>query len=135
MLTLYAETTRVWRSANKSARSHSTTGSTHTCETHLMTKNLRVYTIDSMDILLQIVTLWYRAPELLLGSERYTLGIDMWSVGCIFAEIAVNKPLFSGDCEIDQIMKIFELVNIYAKLAILYQGWAEVSPGVCRIDT
>ena len=56
----------------------------------------------------QVVTLWYRAPEVLLGSRHYSTGIDMWSVGCIFAEMAMQgAPLFPGDSEIDQIFKIF----------------------------
>jgi cyclin-dependent kinase len=54
------------------------------------------------------VTLWYRAPEVLLGSRHYSTAIDMWSVGCIFAEMAMaGIPLFPGDSEIDQIFKIF----------------------------
>lgn len=56
----------------------------------------------------QVVTLWYRAPEVLLGSRHYSTAIDMWSVGCIFAEMAMHgHPLFPGDSEIDQIFKIF----------------------------
>ncbi|KAG6829203.1 Cyclin-dependent kinase A-1 [Tricholoma furcatifolium] len=63
----------------------------------------------------EVVTLWYRAPEVLLGSRHYATGIDMWSVGCIFAEMAMQgQPLFPGDSEIDQIFKIFrfELILI-----------------------
>jgi serine/threonine protein kinase len=48
-----------------------------------------------------VVTLWYRAPELLLGEEEYSAAIDIWSIGCIFAEIVTKKPLFSGDSELD----------------------------------
>ena len=56
----------------------------------------------------QVVTLWYRAPEVLLGSRHYSTAIDMWSVGCIFAEMVMQgHPLFPGDSEIDQIFKIF----------------------------
>ena len=44
----------------------------------------------------RVVTLWYRAPELLYGSTRYTNKIDMWSLGCIFAELLVGFPLFAG---------------------------------------
>ena len=59
----------------------------------------------------QVVTLWYRAPEVLLGSRHYSTAIDMWSVGCIFAEMVMRgNPLFPGDSEIDQIFKIFRLV-------------------------
>jgi len=60
----------------------------------------------------EVVTLWYRAPEVLLGSRHYGTAIDMWSVGCIFAEM-VNKggPLFPGDSEIDQIFRIFRVMG------------------------
>eukprot|EP01134_Creolimax_fragrantissima_P007094 CFRG7094T1 len=55
----------------------------------------------------EVVTLWYRAPEILLGAKKYSVPIDMWSVGCIFAELVTRRALFAGDCEIDQIFKIF----------------------------
>jgi cyclin-dependent kinase len=58
----------------------------------------------------QVVTLWYRAPEILLGGRQYSTGVDMWSVGCIFAEMCTRKPLFPGDSEIDEIFKIFRYV-------------------------
>eukprot|EP00826_Nyctotherus_ovalis_P018921 TRINITY_DN1574_c0_g3_i1.p1 TRINITY_DN1574_c0_g3~~TRINITY_DN1574_c0_g3_i1.p1 ORF type:complete len:230 (-),score=37.83 TRINITY_DN1574_c0_g3_i1:128-817(-) len=56
----------------------------------------------------EVVTLWYRAPEVLLGQKAYSLPVDIWSVGCIFAEMAQRKPLFAGDSEIGQIFKIFK---------------------------
>jgi len=60
----------------------------------------------------EVVTLWYRAPEVLLGSRHYSTAIDMWSVGCIFAEMAMQGvPLFPGDSEIDQIFKIFRILG------------------------
>ncbi|KAF9530825.1 Pkinase-domain-containing protein [Crepidotus variabilis] len=60
----------------------------------------------------EVVTLWYRAPEVLLGSRHYATAIDMWSVGCIFAEMAMQGvPLFPGDSEIDQIFKIFRILG------------------------
>ena len=46
---------------------------------------------------LQVVTLWYRAPEILLGTEHYSTPVDIWSIGCIFAEMTNNAPLFPGD--------------------------------------
>ncbi|KAG8920004.1 Cyclin-dependent kinase catalytic subunit, partial [Tulasnella sp. 408] len=62
---------------------------------------LRTYTHE-------VVTLWYRAPEVLLGSRHYSTAIDMWSVGCIMAEMIMKgTPLFPGDSEIDQIFRIF----------------------------
>jgi cell division cycle 2-like protein len=54
-----------------------------------------------------VVTLWYRSPELLLGTKKYSTPVDMWSVGCILAEFIRLKPLFMGKGEIDQIDKIF----------------------------
>lgn len=59
----------------------------------------------------QVVTLWYRAPEILLGAEFYSLGIDMWSIGCIFAEMAAKLPLFTGDSEIAQLYSIFRFIT------------------------
>jgi len=55
----------------------------------------------------EVITLWYRAPEILLGSATYSIPVDMWSAGCIFAELLAKKPLFPGDSEIDQLFKIF----------------------------
>ena len=49
----------------------------------------------------EVVTLWYRAPEVMLGTKIYGTGIDMWSLGCILFEIATGKPLFQGKSEID----------------------------------
>lgn len=43
-----------------------------------------------------VVTLWYRAPEILLGNDKYSKQIDMWSVGCIFAELLLRDPLLKG---------------------------------------
>ncbi|KAL2208150.1 Pkinase-domain-containing protein [Sarocladium strictum] len=65
---------------------------------------LRTYTHE-------VVTLWYRAPEILLGGRQYSTGVDMWSVGCIFAEMCTRKPLFPGDSEIDEIFKIFRVLG------------------------
>ncbi|EGT55796.1 hypothetical protein CAEBREN_10574 [Caenorhabditis brenneri] len=54
-----------------------------------------------------VVTLWYRSPELLLGTRLYSTPVDMWSVGCIMAEFILLKPLFPGRGELEQIKKIF----------------------------
>ena len=54
-----------------------------------------------------MVTLWYRAPEILLGSCHYSTPVDVWSVGCIFAEMVTQRPLFPGDSEIDELFRIF----------------------------
>jgi cyclin-dependent kinase len=54
----------------------------------------------------KVVTLWYRAPELLLGVNSYSTGIDMWSVGCIFAEMLTREPLFRAESEIGLLHKV-----------------------------
>ncbi|KAG9144507.1 hypothetical protein Leryth_010728 [Lithospermum erythrorhizon] len=57
----------------------------------------------------RVVTLWYRAPELLLGATAYGPAIDMWSAGCILAELFVGKPIMPGRTEVEQMHKIFKL--------------------------
>ncbi|KAG0531450.1 hypothetical protein BDA96_04G023800 [Sorghum bicolor] len=59
----------------------------------------------------EVVTLWYRAPEILLGARHYSTPVDVWSVGCIFAEMVNQKPLFPGDSEIDELFKIFRILG------------------------
>lgn len=59
-----------------------------------------------------IVTLWYRSPEILLGTHEYGTAVDMWSIGCIFAELLTREPLIRGKGEIDQLSKIFDLVGV-----------------------
>ena len=51
----------------------------------------------------QVATRWYRAPELLYGARKYTEGVDLWAVGCIFGELLNNSPLFPGENDIDQL--------------------------------
>lgn len=57
----------------------------------------------------RVITLWYRPPELLLGTTKYGPAVDMWSVGCIFAELLDGKPILPGKTEAEQLNKIFEL--------------------------
>jgi cyclin-dependent kinase len=59
----------------------------------------------------EVVTLWYRAPDVLLGSRKYSTPVDIWSVGCIFAEMANGRPLVAGTSESDQLEKIFRLLG------------------------
>jgi cyclin-dependent kinase len=59
----------------------------------------------------EVVTLWYRAPDVLMGSCKYSTPIDMWSVGCIFAEMASGRPLFPGSGVQDQLIKIFKVLG------------------------
>ncbi|KAJ3381707.1 cyclin-dependent serine/threonine protein kinase [Lobulomyces angularis] len=60
----------------------------------------------------EVVTLWYRAPDVLLGSKHYSTSIDIWSCGCIIAEIATGQVLFPGQSNYDQILKIFKFLGI-----------------------
>ncbi|PSS07946.1 Serine/threonine-protein kinase [Actinidia chinensis var. chinensis] len=57
----------------------------------------------------RVVTLWYRPPELLLGSTDYGASVDLWSVGCVFAELLVGRPILQGRTEVEQLHKIFKL--------------------------
>lgn len=59
----------------------------------------------------EVVTLWYRAPEILLGQKVYSTAVDTWSLGCIFYELAHRKPLFYGESEIGQLFKIFKVLG------------------------
>jgi len=70
----------------------------------------------------EVVTLWYRSPEILLGTNYYGPSIDLWSIGCIFAEMTNKKALFSGDSEIDQIYRIFRTLGTPDE-----STWPEVS--------
>ncbi|GFR45407.1 hypothetical protein Agub_g6782, partial [Astrephomene gubernaculifera] len=73
----------------------------------------------------RVITLWYRPPELLLGAVKYGGEVDMWSVGCIFAELLTGKPLFPGKDEMDQMDKIFQIMG-----APTEQAW----PGVTSLN-
>ncbi|KAJ3050084.1 negative regulator of the PHO system, partial [Rhizophlyctis rosea] len=70
----------------------------------------------------EVVTLWYRAPDVLLGSRNYSTSIDMWSAGCIMAEMYSGKPLFPGKNNDDQLQKIFKLLGTPSE-----QSWPRVS--------
>jgi cell division cycle 2-like protein len=59
-----------------------------------------------------VITLWYRPPELIIGQKRYTESVDMWSVGCVFGEMLLRKPLFEGKSELHQLTVIFELTGV-----------------------
>jgi len=72
----------------------------------------------------EVVTLWYRAPEVLLGDQRYSTPIDIWSAGAIFAEMLSHQPIFPGDSEIDELYKIFIIMGTPSE---------EVWPGVTQL--
>ncbi|KAF3619812.1 cell division control protein 2 D [Capsicum chacoense] len=71
----------------------------------------RAYTVPIKKYTHEILTLWYRAPEVLLGATHYSTAVDMWSVGCIFAELVTNQALFPGDSELQQLLHIFRLLG------------------------
>lgn len=59
----------------------------------------------------EVVTLWYRAPEVLLGGTHYSPAVDVWSVACIFAELVRKQALLPGDSELQQLLHIFKLLG------------------------
>lgn len=82
----------------------------------------RNYTIPDRQYTQDVVTLWYRAPEILLSNyyfifilildSEYSIPVDIWSVGCIFYELLTKQPLFRGDSVPDQLTKIFRLMGL-----------------------
>jgi len=58
-----------------------------------------------------VATRWYRAPEILLGSTKYSKAVDMWSVGCILGELIIGKAMFQGTSTLNQIEKVLELIG------------------------
>lgn len=72
----------------------------------------------------RVITLWYRPPELLLGANEYGSYVDMWSVGCLLAELLMKKPLFPGSDEIEQIDLIFRLLGTPSETT--WPGWRQL---------
>lgn len=58
-----------------------------------------------------IVSLWYRAPEIILGSEEYLLGVDMWSIGCIFGELMQTKPVYYCRSDHEVLERVFKMLG------------------------
>lgn len=75
----------------------------------------------------EVVTLWYRSPEVLLGTVRYSTALDMWSVATVVAEMATKKAVFCGDSEIDQLYRIFSVLGTPTSVS---DGSRPVWPGV-----
>ena len=71
----------------------------------------RAFTVPLRTYTHEVVTLWYRAPEILLGGKQYSVPVDIWSVGTIIPEMVTGQPLFPGDSEIDELFKIFRLLG------------------------
>ena len=73
----------------------------------------------------EVVTLWYRAPELLFGAVEYSTPVDIWSIGCIMAELYRGTPLFQGDSEIGMIIKVTQVFGKPTE-----EDW----PGITQLD-
>eukprot|EP00188_Purpureofilum_apyrenoidigerum_P003135 Plantae.Rhodophyta-Purpureofilum_apyrenoidigerum.ctg3190.p1 GENE.Plantae.Rhodophyta-Purpureofilum_apyrenoidigerum.ctg3190~~Plantae.Rhodophyta-Purpureofilum_apyrenoidigerum.ctg3190.p1 ORF type:complete len:316 (+),score=51.30 Plantae.Rhodophyta-Purpureofilum_apyrenoidigerum.ctg3190:454-1401(+) len=71
----------------------------------------RVFSVPVGKYTHEVVTLWYRAPEVLLGARCYSTGVDIWSTGCILAEMVTGKPLFCGSNELEQLLSVFEVLG------------------------
>jgi cyclin-dependent kinase len=70
----------------------------------------------------EVVTLWYRAPEILLGAKCYSTSIDLWAVGCILSEMIIGHPIFCGESEIEQLLAIFRILGTPSN-----KSWPSVS--------
>ncbi|KAJ1767452.1 serine/threonine protein kinase, CMGC, CDC2/CDK sub [Coemansia sp. RSA 1843] len=79
---------------------------------------------DKKDMTRCVVTRWYRPPELLLGERKYTTAIDMWGVGCIFAEMLVGKPVFPGSTDLNQIEQVMRVCG--SPSDALWPGWRDL---------
>ena len=86
----------------------------------------RAFTIPLRNYTHEVITLWYRPPEILLGSKFYSLPVDIWSTGAIIAEMITKRPLFPGDSEIDQLFSIFKILGTPTE---------ETWPGVTELPT
>jgi serine/threonine protein kinase len=82
----------------------------------------RAFTVPVPKYTHEVVTVWYRPPEILLGASIYSISIDIWSMGCILGEMATGAPLFAGDSEIDTIFKVFQKLGTPSE-----QMWPGVS--------
>lgn len=85
----------------------------------------RAFNVPLRQYTKEVVTLWYRAPEILIGSEHYSTPVDVWSIACIFAEMSNREPLFPGDSEIDELYRIFRALGTPRN---------EIWPGVERFN-
>jgi len=72
----------------------------------------RTITLPIRNLTLECCTLWYRPPEMLLGSKEYSINIDIWPIGCIFAELLnQGQSIFRGDCCYGQLIEIFKVLG------------------------
>ena len=68
-------------------------------------------TLENVELTDYVATRWYRSPEILMGSKKYTVGLDLWSVGCILGEMFRTRPLLPGASTMNQLEKIFEVTG------------------------
>jgi cyclin-dependent kinase 2 len=71
----------------------------------------RSFDVPVKPITREVVTLWYRAPEILLGDFQYSTPVDIWSIGCIFYELTTRRALFPGDSELEELRCIFHCLG------------------------
>lgn len=71
----------------------------------------RAYGVPVRTYSSEVVTLWYRAPDVLLGSRTYDASIDIWSAGCVMAEMCTGRALFPGTTNDDQLMRILRVMG------------------------
>lgn len=74
-----------------------------------------------------VATRWYRAPELLVGEDRYGAPVDIWAIGCLFAEMMTGDPLFPGESDIDQLYLIVKMIGICFSLRLRFNKFVDVS--------
>ncbi|KAJ2896602.1 serine/threonine protein kinase, CMGC, CDC2/CDK sub [Coemansia aciculifera] len=86
---------------------------------------------DKKDMTKCVVTRWYRPPELLLGERKYSTAIDMWGIGCIFAEMLVGKPVFQGSTDLNQIEQVMRICG--SPHDSLWPGWRDM-PDCKQVD-
>jgi cyclin-dependent kinase 12/13 len=67
---------------------------------------------DNLNLSNNVVTMWYKSPELLYGATKYNSSIDIWSVGCVIAELELGRPLFPGRTEIEQLELISQVIGV-----------------------
>lgn len=73
----------------------------------------RMYSLPNRPYTKEVSTLWYRAPELLLGFDTYSTSLDMWSIGCIFGEMLIKEPMFPGTSEMEQLNVLFKTFGTF----------------------
>ncbi|MES1919756.1 Cyclin-dependent kinase 18, variant 2 [Bonamia ostreae] len=89
----------------------------------------RIYNVENeRSFSNQVVTLWYRAPDILMGSKNYSTSVDIWSVGCIFAEMYLKKPFLKGNSAETQLNRIFKELGTPSK-----EHWPEMAK-LCKIN-